>query len=277
MEMHDHFSNVARKYRHLRTTDVEPILIIKDNLRTSERIEAADVGCGAGRYDLQLFRNLGERLYLFCLDYNRQMLEELSDYLSRHGVKGFEIAQAPAETLPLGSRSLDCVFTFNAIHHFDIEVFLAEASRVLKEGGRLFIYTRLRSQNRRSIWGQYFPRFNEKETRLYELDSLKEKLRKTPELRLGAIQFFKYRRRVNLGTLVRRARNRHYSTFHMYSDRELEEALARFKQNLQQDFSDLDNVSWFDENVLLVVEKGTDGQQRPATQLLSTQQLAAHP
>jgi hypothetical protein len=31
----------------------------------------------------------------------------------------------------------------------------------LKGAGRLFIYTRLRSQNRRNIWGRFFPRFHE--------------------------------------------------------------------------------------------------------------------
>ena len=49
--MSQHFSNVAKKYRNLRTTDSEPISLIVDKLKNLDHVEAVDVGCGAGRYD----------------------------------------------------------------------------------------------------------------------------------------------------------------------------------------------------------------------------------
>lgn len=271
--IHHHFSNIASRYRHLRTTDTEPILCIKRTLGGFRRIIGADIGCGAGRYDLALFRTLGSNLHLICLDCSREMLRQLKEHLSRHRIWNFRTLESPAENLPLEDRSLDCVFTFNAIHHFDFARFLEEASRVLREHGYLFIYTRLRSQNRRNIWGRYFPMFNEKETRLRELDELQESLEATPQMKLQSVEFFKYRRVGTLKSLVNRARNGHYSTFHLYSDGELKEALNQFRENLRGEFRDLNNISWFDENVLLVLEK--EAAPKPLSRLhwVSTPQL----
>lgn len=53
--IHHHFLKIAHQYRDLRTTDLEPILFIKNKLHKHSKILAADVGCGDGRYDLKLF------------------------------------------------------------------------------------------------------------------------------------------------------------------------------------------------------------------------------
>ena len=169
-----HFSQIAPKYRELRNTDLEPIHYIKRTPNHLTDIEAADVGCGAGRYDILLFRSLTERLYLHCIDSNQDMLNNLQSYLLENKISEFEIKKAYAHDLPIKYRSLNCVFTFNAVHHFKINEFLNEAIRVMKDEGYLFIYTRLRSQNLRSVWGKHFPLFNEKEDRLYELNELRE-------------------------------------------------------------------------------------------------------
>ena len=90
-----HFSRVAPKYRDLRITDPDPIFWIKTRLRSfPSSLIAADIGCGDGRYDLELFRHLGERLFLYCVDNNREMLEELNRYLSKYGIGSFNIKQS---------------------------------------------------------------------------------------------------------------------------------------------------------------------------------------
>ena len=50
-----HFSRIASKYSDLRTTDPEPVLFIKDKLSYLDTVVASDIGCGCGRYALQLF------------------------------------------------------------------------------------------------------------------------------------------------------------------------------------------------------------------------------
>ena len=253
--IHHHFSKIAHKYRDLRTTDLEPILFIKNKLQKYSKIVGADVGCGAGRYDLKLFRYLGKKLFLYCIDANKEMLKHLTIFLAKHKIKNFKTIQTLAKKISLEDNSLDCIFIFNAIHHFKIPQFSKESSRLLKDSGYLFIYTRLRSQNRRNIWGKYFPLFNKKETRLYELNELRSLLREIPGLKIKSVEYFKYARLSSLDWLINQAQNHHYSTFYLYSKKEFEQSLERFKRNIQQKFKGLDKISWFDENILLIVRK----------------------
>ncbi len=98
-----HFSKIAPKYRELRNTDLEPIHCIKRTLKHLTDIEAADVGCGAGRYDISLFRSLKGRLYLHCIDSIQDMLNNLQSYLSENKISEFKIKQAYADDLPINN------------------------------------------------------------------------------------------------------------------------------------------------------------------------------
>jgi len=253
--IHHHFSKIAHIYRDLRTTDSEPILFIKNKLQKHSKIVAADVGCGAGRYDLKLFQYIGKKIFLYCIDVNKEMLKCLKEFLVEHKIRNFKTIKSFDRKLPLKDNFLDCIFTFNAVHHFKILQFLKESSRILKNGGYLFIYTRLRSQNRRNIWGKYFPLFNEKETRLYGLNELRSLIRKTPKLKIETIEYFKCARLSSLDWLLEQAQSHHYSTFYLYTKKELEVSLEKFKKNIQRNFKDLNKINWFDENILLVVRK----------------------
>ncbi|KPK99593.1 MAG: hypothetical protein AMJ91_07265 [candidate division Zixibacteria bacterium SM23_73_3] len=250
-----HFSKIAHEYKDLRTTDLEPILVIKKKLQDLTKIEAADVGCGAGRYDIELFHYLGKRLSLSCIDDNENMLKELTKNLQEHKIGNFKAIRAPAMALPLSANSLDAMVTFNAIHHFILPDFLGETCRVLRDDGYLFIYTRLRSQNKRNIWGRFFPDFCEKEKRLYDLSQLKEMLEKIPILRLESIEYFKYKRMTKLEWLITQAIHQHYSTFDLYYEKEFEEALKKFQTNITRHFKDPDNIIWDDENIMLVIRR----------------------
>ena len=174
-----HFSRIASQYRNLRITDLEPIQYVANKLHALTKIEAADIGCGTGRYDLSLFQHIGERLHMHCIDSNAEMLEQLSNFLQDNNINNFHAQIASADNIPLDDNSMNAIFSFNAIHHFDIPSFLNESHRVLKNNGYIFIYTRLKKQNKRSIWGEHFPDFYEKETRLYDLNELEDFIDKT--------------------------------------------------------------------------------------------------
>lgn len=253
---HKHFSKIAKKYRNIRTTDLEPITFIVRRLRGMSHIIAADVGCGAGRYDMKLFRHLGNKIErLYCLDVTLEMLNELSEYLSRSRIRNFEPVRSAARNIPFASERMNCIFNFNAVHHFRIMDFLNEASRVLRPRGFIFVYTRFRSQNRRNIWGTHFPHFGEKETRLYEFGELEQMLDAIPTLEIEHIRFFEYRRVSTLKRLLEVAQHRHYSTFSLYPESEFQACLAEFEKNIRKNFLDIDNVRWTDENVMLILRK----------------------
>ncbi|MGI0027293.1 MAG: class I SAM-dependent methyltransferase [Nitrosopumilaceae archaeon] len=253
-KMHDHFLHIAPQYRELRTTDLGPILFITNKLRDLPSITAADIGCGAGRYSLKFVDHLGEKCHLYCIDNNIGMLKQLKEYFTNHNIVNFRPIISDSHKIPLQANSLDCVMTFNAIHHFSLPHFLKESSRILKNNGKLFVYTRLRDQNAKTIWGMHFPSFHKKEKRLYELDELKTAFEKDPNLNIDTIKFFEHHRVYPLEKLVEQVKNHHYSTFKFYKKLEFKEALHKFVQNILNHYDDLDKISWKDHNTLLVIE-----------------------
>jgi ubiquinone/menaquinone biosynthesis C-methylase UbiE len=253
-----HFSQVAKRYHDLRTTDPEPIMYIRqevDSLLNLPHIDVADIGCGDGRYSLLLAKCLDGKVRLRCIDNNEKMLETLVTNFKANGISKFVIVKSDAEDLPFGDNSFDCILTFNAVHHFKLRDFLVEAARILRDRSLLFIYTRTPEQNSRNIWGRYFPHFCQKETRLYHRGELEQAIGAVHTLRLRAVKYFEYERMASLDRLVEQAENRHYSTFWFYSEREFAEALGEFRRNIRRHFADQNQVRWSDEYLLLVIGK----------------------
>ena len=174
--MFEHFANIADVYRGVRTTDLEPIVYIRNALASRSVVRATDVGCGAGRYSRLLFECI-PNLHLVCVDVSTQMLEMLASYFAEGGIQNFSTQLSNVQDLALAKGSLDALFTFNAVHHFNFAIFLAKARGVLRDDGHLFIYTRTPDQNVGSVWGRFSPNFTEKESRLYTLDRMKAWIR----------------------------------------------------------------------------------------------------
>ena len=254
--IHNHFSKLAPLYRDIRTTDLQPIRFISKRLKDLKTVRAADIGCGAGRYSLLLFKHLNN-LHLTCIDVNESMLKEASAYLKGNGVHRFVTVKAAACDLPLKDNDMDCVFSFNAIHHFHFLRFVEKAAAITGEGGFIFIYTRLQSQNARNIWGRYFPLFLEKEERLYELDDIIGVVDSTSCSTMESIKTFKFRRKATLDHLLDKVRKRHYSTFSLYDDRELRACLKEFKRKIIRNFTDLRHIEWIDENIMILLRSGS--------------------
>jgi ubiquinone/menaquinone biosynthesis C-methylase UbiE len=255
--MEGHFAKVADVYRDMRTTDEGPILYIRDQLAGRSTVAAADVGCGAGRYDLLLFRHLNS-LSLACVDISSEMLAQLTRHLEQNGIGDFETVNAGVEDVALADGSLDSVFTFNAIHHFDFPLFLSKAKRALKNDGQVFIYTRTPEQNAGSIWGKFFPGFSEKETRLYRLEEMEKWVGEADGLELIEAKSFRFPRASSLERLIEQARNRHYSTFSLFSEAEFDSACQTFEGSVRAAFDDPAKVTWDDQNILLRIGR-TDG------------------
>ena len=251
--MLDHFSQIASIYSQVRTIDYELINYIAKKLAFKQTIVAADIGCGDGRYSIKLVEKLRNRLSLTCVDVNYEMLQQISKISSN--IQNLQTKQAIAEELPFADNSLDCIFSFNAIHHFKINEFAKECNRVLKNNGVLFIYTRLKEQNESNIWCKFFPDFSKKENRLFDIQSLTKHISNQTSLNLTSTEFFEHKRSSDIQTLVSKAENKHYSTFSLYTVSEFEKSLGKFKQNIYENFSNPENIQWVDENTMFLFQK----------------------
>ena len=251
--MLDHFSKIAPIYSQVRTIDYELINYIAKKLAFKQTIVAADIGCGDGRYSIKLIEKLRNRLSLTCVDVNYEMLQQISKISSN--IQNLQTKQAFAEKLPFADNSLDCIFSFNAIHHFKINEFAKECNRVLKNNGLLFIYTRLKDQNESNIWCKFFPDFSKKENRLFDIQGLTKCISNQTSLNLKSSEFFEHKRSSNIQTLIMKAKMKHYSTFSLYTVSEFEKSLGKFKQNIYQNFSNPENIQWIDENTMFLFQK----------------------
>lgn len=249
-----HFSKISASYNDLRTTDQEPIDYIKDKLRGIKNVQGVDIGCGSGRYDLLMLQKIPE-LHLTCTDVNRAMVDAAEKYLKSHGQSNFIAKTMDAEKIDISPGSLDFVSSFNAIHHFSLPIFVKNASKVLKNDGCIFIYTRLQSQNEQNIWGKYFPKFAQKEDRLLKLSQVDGWNDQLASASLESIRFFHFKRNLTLKQLMDKAEGKHYSTFTLYSDAEFRTALSAFRENIQKNFSDPDKIEWQDGNVMFTFRK----------------------
>ncbi len=255
MNTQQHFAGIAKNYKDLRTLDLHPITSITKKIEHLPKIEMVEVGCGDGRYSIELIRALGNKLHIHCIDTSPQMIKHLEAFFTQNKIKNYKATTASAEKLPAENNSIDCVVTLNAIHHFKLLQFLEEASRILVNNGYLFIYTRLRSQNRDHIWGKFFPLFYQKETRLYELNELEEAIRNVSNITLQSTELFRYERRRDMNLILHQAKNHHYSTFDLYNEKEFEQSLKEFKQNLKTNFEEPEKIKWIDEYSLLMIQK----------------------
>lgn len=247
-DMSRHFTEVSSVYRDVRTTDREPVQHIAAALKGLSQPRGADIGCGAGRY-VRLMLEIIPGLQLTCVDNNRAMLEQLDRLLAGAGIGGFETRQSALAELELEPGAYDFVSSFNAVHHFDFLEFLVKSRDGLKNGGQLFIYTRLPEHNARSIWGRYFPDFIKKETRLRKLGVMHRQIEYTSGLRFVSATCLRYARRSSLERLTEQARSRHYSTFLFYEPDAFDDALAEFQSEVQRRFGT--SVEWHDENILI--------------------------
>ena len=253
--MHRHFTEISSVYRSVRTTDAEPVERIARELAGLARPKGADIGCGAGRYVLLMFRTI-PNLSLTCVDTTRAMLEQVEGLLRTNGIDRFETRRSTAECLELEPGGYDFVSSFNAVHHFDFPEFLRRSRDGLASDGRLFVYTRLPEHNARSIWGRYFPEFAQRETRLLTLGALHGAIEGTRGLRFAGATCLRYRRRAPLERLVEQARNRHYSTFALFEPDEFEDALATFRAAVERRYPEF--VDWHDENILIQAVRDDD-------------------
>ncbi|NIM49319.1 MAG: methyltransferase domain-containing protein [Gemmatimonadales bacterium] len=220
-------------------------------------VTVLEVGAGTGRYAEAVLHGVSER----GLRYHGVACDAIQEML--HGGTGhrtlatgsIDRAVGLAEFLPFAAGSFDGVLSFNAVHHFDLRSFLAEAARVLRAGGRLIVYTRTPEQNERTIWGQFFPHFAERETRLYTERTLRAALEAASRFEAVELREMPWTMGTTLPRLLDHGRSGGYSTFRFYSPDEFEEALSAFEIRVRATFDDPSAITAQNDHLLVVATR----------------------
>jgi len=257
--MEHHFERVASVYSRVRDTDPDIIEAIIPRLpRDKHLLNVADIGCGTGRYSKLFAARAPSKLRLFCCDYSSSMLKQCRKRMSlEFPFLHINYCLVNANDLPFAHACFDAITTFNAVHHFDLDRFIAAAARVLRPGGLLSIYTRTPEQNAYTVWGQYFSGFTKRETRLYQRERLEEAINSVAELQLESIQECKHVRVEPMESLVNRTRNFHYSTFALYQADEFRSALKSFAKRLTSISKD-NTIKHTAKNTMVLVRRIQD-------------------
>jgi ubiquinone/menaquinone biosynthesis C-methylase UbiE len=143
--------------------------------RDQRQTALVDVACGTGRF-LRQVRLAYPAMRLKGLDLSRPYLDEARRQL--RGLRGAELIEGAAETMPLESASADIVTSIFLFHELPPEVrraVTAEIARVLRPGG-LFVFLDSLQMGDRPGWDglvEAFPeRFHEPYYRHYAIDDL---------------------------------------------------------------------------------------------------------
>jgi ubiquinone/menaquinone biosynthesis C-methylase UbiE/DNA-binding MarR family transcriptional regulator len=102
----------------------------------------ADLGAGEGTFSQLLARRSKK---VIAIDNSEKMVEYGRELALKHGVKNLEYRKGDLEAVPIKDATVDLAFFSQALHHAQHpEQAVAEASRILKPGGRIVVLDLLR-------------------------------------------------------------------------------------------------------------------------------------
>lgn len=173
MELFDYID--VDNYNETRNADDKILNVILDYLNLNALSKCLDVGCGTGNYTIETYK----RGYpIVGLDPSKTMLEKARSKCDGNVI---ELILDCVEEIPYTHSEFDGVFSVCAIHHFkDIDLAFKEIYRVLKDNGKLVMFTSTHIQIDGYWLNHYFPRIikNSKRNRLRNTDVIASKLMK---------------------------------------------------------------------------------------------------
>lgn len=231
-EPEDSFNQMAPIYDTYRGVDAQVLTYLswRVKARASGRgQELLDIGCGTGRYSIQLAETCG--LQVTGVDVSEEMLSQARE---KHP-SGVWLLK-PIEEAGFGDESFDLILMSYVIHHLkDYPRTLSDCHRYLRPGGSLFIVTDSHEQFHHSYFHRLVPRILEIDlNRFPDTDTLCDTLTRMG-FKVDVTEFSK-RRTVSssrdVEDIVEKTRRRYISTLTYLTDDELETGAQRVEEYL---------------------------------------------
>jgi ArsR family transcriptional regulator len=127
----------------------------------------ADLGAGEGTIS-QLMAQRAKRV--IAIDNSEKMVEFGAELARKHGIANLEYRLGDLEDVPIRSGTVDLAFLSQALHHaVHPERAIAEASRILKKGGRIAVLdlSRHHFEEAREMYADLWLGFTELEIERY--------------------------------------------------------------------------------------------------------------
>ena len=230
-----HFNEVANCYEQLRENVylIDIIDIMKKYITKNDIL--MDIACGTGRISTNVCRSLDLRLIL--VDKNIRMLNVAMKKINMQYKKNklinmdiYDFLENNGKKDNVKINDINIFTCFNAIHWIGLGLF-KKLEEKMSPGSLFIILTRTKKQNKESFFGLNFPKFADKETRLFSLNQLLDEFKKC-NLSVVDTKFLKYQISQKKSKLLEQATKKSYSTFQLYSNEEYEKAMRIFKDNL---------------------------------------------
>jgi SAM-dependent methyltransferase len=102
-----------------------------------------EIGCGAGSLVRLLAQRLGTANPITAADVNPFLLHEAKQLAEAEGLAGaIRFTEGNAEALPFDDETFDCVYSVTVFEECDVDRAIAEATRVVRPGGRVGLVVR---------------------------------------------------------------------------------------------------------------------------------------
>jgi ubiquinone/menaquinone biosynthesis C-methylase UbiE len=145
------FDLIADDYNNYHNSHNNFIEIIKKHSLADKNSILIDVGCGTGNETINLFNNFG--CNVIGIEPSEKMIA-----VGKSKSNNIKWLIGTAEKIPFEDNSVDVITSFFSVHHFDnIQDSIIEFKRVLKDNGKLFIFTISHEQMKNSLEYVFFP------------------------------------------------------------------------------------------------------------------------
>lgn len=223
------YDHVSKIYDKVRMGDQLVVSNIVKMIEVHTELCILDIGCGTGNNSI-LINDVTEGK-VYGIDQSKGMLEKAKEKSSR-----INWTIGNAVTLEnFQEKMFDVAFMVDVIHHIDdIDTMFKNIYKVLKKGGRIFVFTDSHDhiENNRLV-SKYFPETIEKELQRYQsTDEITSSLRKN---KFSNVRYddICYPEQEDAGEkLVELAKNKGYSMFHLISGEAIDKGIEKLSNDL---------------------------------------------